>query len=521
MKNNKATMKNRLSLLLPYGFVSKYTLAFIPPFSNDATCIYDPNRPLAELELACKKARENRLCSIKRMENIGLIQSVNWKCGTSAHIKRPFYMLTKMGMTTLAGAPDGEMDINQIIGLEGKCAQLSRYRSYSKESLMVRQEVFSAAERRAFGPAENMAFNAELLYAIRMGECTPLSAALPELCGYTYNTAKYSQNQLYAVWRNSHINAMFQTNGFLTFVDRRQYDCGFKLDGIASETGLDTYTSKHGMTAAAISHIALTRWYRDHPSANCYTNSVCNIPPIPHDQWCRTPSFYTTRELPGYDGLTKLEDKKARTSEFTSSLHSFTGIVIGTKLNYICYHAKPGTFTWNYHMEKTTKKNIEDAIQKMNEKSSIQTASTSADNAIIFCTSHYQFLSIFVRTTERHAKGQSGSYATNQPYRTINIIPVNDSGAFLLRCLALSSPYEVMTNIRNHLLDASEHFRYNENRVYPVTYDYRNVFIGHTMDVNLINMAYEDYLDGRRFYISCFPEQAMWYRKLMPECELL
>lgn len=521
MKNDKVTMKNRLSLLLPYGFVSKYTLDFIPPFSNDATCIYDPNRPLAELELSCKKARENRLCSIRRMENIGLIQSTNWKCGTSSHIKRPFYLLTKTGMTTLAGAPDHELDINQIMGLEKKCAQLSRYRSYTDEALMLRNEVFAAAEAKAINPSKNAAFNIELFNAIRMGECTPLAAALPELCQYSYNTAKYSQNQLYAIWRNSHINAMFRANGFLTFLDRRQYDCGFRLDGITSENGLETYISKYGMTAAAISHIALSRWYRDHPTANSYTASAHDIEPIPYAKWCQTPSYYIARELPGYDGLTKLEKEDAQTSEYAGSLYSFTGLAIGAKQNYVCYHAKPGTFTWNYYLEKKTKENIAHAIQKMNEKSSVPTASTSVDSAIMFCTTHYQFLSIFERTAERHVKGQSGNYSTNKPYRTMNIVPVNDSGAFLLRCLALSSPYEVTTNIRNHLINANERFRYNENRVYPVTYDYRNVFVGHTMDVNLINTAYEDYLDGRRFYISCFPEQAMWYRKLMPECELL
>lgn len=521
MKNDKVTMKNRLSLLLPFGFVSKYTLNFIPPFSNDAACIYDPHRPLAELELSCKKNRENRLCSIRRMESIGLIQSTNWKCGTSAHIKRPFYLLTKTGMTTLAGAQDNELDSNQIISLEGKCAQLSHYRSYTDEALTLRNEVFSAAEEKAIDPCKNAAFNLELLNAIRMGECTPLAAALPELCQYSYNTAKYSQNQLYAVWRNSHIDAMFRVNDFLTFVDRRQYDCGFALDGIASENGLEAYISKYGMTAAAISHIAMTRWYRDHPAANSYSASARDTEPIPYNQWCRTPSYYATREIPGYDGLTKLEDENAKVSEFTSSLHSFTGLITGTKQNYICYHAKPGAFTWNPHIEKTTKENIALAIEIMNKKSAVPAASTTADNALIFCTTYHQFLNIFERTAERHAKGRVGNYITSQPYSTMNIVPVNDSGAFLLRCLALSSPYEVTTTIRNHLINANERFRYNENRVYPVTYDYRNVFVGHTMDVNLINTAYEDYLDGRRFYISCFPEQAMWYRKLMPENELL
>lgn len=521
MNNHKAAMKNRLTYLLPYGISSKYTLNFIPPFCDDATCIYDPERPMAKLELACKAARENKLASIKRMEKLGLIQSANWKCGTSSYTKRPFYSLTKTGMATLTALPDDTLDLKQLSHINDTCAPLSRYRSYTNEGLALRGNLYELAKAQTANPYECDEFDRELLRAIRDGECTPFAEALPELEQFTGRVTKYGPNQLYAIWRNSHIDAMFRANGFLTFLDRRQYDCGFRLDGITSENGLETYISKYGMTAAAISHIALTRWYQKHPAENRYANSAYGIPPIPPEQWAQTPSYYLARELPGYDGVTQLEDDDAQKSDFMTSLFSFTGLFTGVKHNYVCYHTKPGAFNWNPYIEATTKDNLPFAMQKLNERTKVPVTSISVDHAIMFCTTHHQFLSIFKRTAERHSKGQRGNYSTSKPYITMNVVPVNDSGTFLLRCLALSSPYEVTSNIRNHLLNASERFRYSENRVYPVTYDHRNVFIGHTMDVHLINMAYEDYLDGQRFCISCFPEQAMWYRHLMPECELL
>lgn len=521
MKNQKAVMKNRLATLLPYGMTSKYALNFIPPFYNDPTCIYDPEQTMEERELICKTIRANKADAIRRMEDLDLIQPFDRKCGTKPYTKRSFYLLTKAGLSTLAGVPNQDLDMSELSSLQNSKAKISHYRSYADKALMLRADLLELASARNTDPAQTFAFEKQLKSGIRTGECTPIAEALPEMQNYAYGTAKYSPNQLYTIWRNSHIIAMFRANGFLTFLDKRQYDCGFKLDGIATETGLDAYIRKYGMTAPAVTHLALTRWYHNHPAENCYSNSAQNAMPIPFEQWSMTPTYYTTREIPGYDGLTKLEDADAQTSDFITSLNTFTGIIIGPKQNYVCYHTKPGTFTWNPRIEETAKVNIPFSIRKMNEKSAAPAASTSAENALIFCTTYHQFLNIFKRTADRHAKGRVGNYITSKPYSTMNIVPVNDSGTFLLRCLALSSPFEVANNIRNHLLHASEHFRYNESRVYPVIYNHRNVFVGHTMDVELINMAYEDYLDGQRFYISCFPEQAMWYRKLMPENELL
>lgn len=41
------------------------------------------------------------------------------------------------------------------------------------------------------------------------------------------------------------------------------------------------------------------------------------------------------------------------------------------------------------------------------------------------------------------------------------------------------------------------------------------------MDISKINEALVEYLNGRKFHICCFTEQAKWYRMLFPDVQIL
>ena len=96
------------------------------------------------------------------------------------------------------------------------------------------------------------------------------------------------------------------------------------------------------------------------------------------------------------------------------------------------------------------------------------------------------------------------------------VIPVNDSGTFLLWLLLEYSPVETEQMIHRGLVDGAIGFEHQQNLYYPLTYNGKKVFSGYTMNINKIHHVLEDHLDGNDFYVCCFPEQVPWYQKLFP-----
>ena len=96
------------------------------------------------------------------------------------------------------------------------------------------------------------------------------------------------------------------------------------------------------------------------------------------------------------------------------------------------------------------------------------------------------------------------------------VVPVNDSGTFLLWMLLEYSPMETEQLIHKGLVATDPNFNYSTNRIYPLTYKGKQVFSGYTMDIAKIKHALADQTAEREFYLCCFPEQASWYQKLFP-----
>ena len=457
------------------------------------------------------------------MEEANLIYASNRKCGTNPCKVRKFVCLTPTGVHIMTSTPAlYARDKKQgAAKTEDGMIKGNHYRSDSLIAKSLRQDLFDLAQSKK--PCDQDSFRELLFEAVISGDATPLTAAIAEAATVNISTEKYSLNQIYNIWRMSHITAMFRMNQFLTYLDRRPYNTHFAIDGIVDEKSYQKYISQFGQTPASITYKALNKWYEDNP----FYYRLDQYEPDDSDafkqKWKTTPAFYATRELPEFDSVNSFADAQYTPGTQNIMQHTFVGLATGVRANYLCYHAKTGIFKWNVKREERAISAVESSLKFMQERCPDFTC-FCVDNApkvhygLIFCTTFHQFVAIFDRTKKRHQKGLLGNYATSEPFASLHVIPVNYSGTYLLRCLLLSSPTETEQILRNALLRKGGKFTYEENRIYPLRYHGQRVFLGYTMNIEHINMAYEDYLDGHRFYIACFPEQALYYSWLMPDC---
>lgn len=359
-------------------------------------------------------------------------------------------------------------------------------------------------------------FDELLLDSVTASRVTPLSYAIGLIKNVKNNTSRYSPNQLYNIWRLTNINAMFVANGHLTYMDRRPYDTGFSIDGISNDESYDAYIRKHGLTVPAITRYALTSWYRKNPGFYKFTQIKPDNSETTHIRWLNTPAFYSAKELPYEKEPEESAEKKEGFGSKQKIKTIHVGLATGKSGNFVCYHGKTGPFKWYKPREEHTKKALEYAVRKMKTQNPELPYKDTVDFAAYFCTTRHQFDALFDRTREKHVEGKKLPQATEKPYASIHIIPVNDSGAFELWCLLEYGPMETENIIHKSLVEADDDFSYNPEHCFPLTYDGKPVFSGYTMDLFKIHHALEEHLDGRDFYVACFPEQAPLYRNLFP-----
>lgn len=512
MAGNNLNRKMRFLPYFPYGCSSKL-----------ATIIEGRTNPYATMLLLGEEAddilaqseqhRKNQRDKAKYLCDKGYAKNTRWVCGTPAQ-KRSFRQLTKNGLAVLTEAPDETVreEITEPDN-DGKIKE-THFRSTSLSSTTLREQLSEYATSTY--AQDRQAFEDLLFESVIEGKVTPLSYSIDQVEDTTISTRKYSQNQLYTIWRLSHISAMFLANSFLTYLDRRPHDTGFAIDGIVDRESYDAYRSKHGNTIASFTYNALTNWYNNHPGFYQITQQYPDESQEAKDAWLETPAFYYAKELPEAEDISTSygRDNALGNQQRFHSTH--IGLATGKKCNYICYHGKKGPLKWIPKREAEAKREVEQAVRHMKTQNPDMKCRDSVDFGLYFCSSYHQFLALFDRTIERHKKNLSRNYLTDAPYTSLHAIPVNDSGTFLLWCLLQFSPMETENSICNSLVAQDEAFAHQMHRYYPLTYKGKRVFLGYTMDISKINLALEDHLDGQDFYICCFPEQASWYRKLFP-----
>lgn len=518
----KNLQKARLIPYFPYGFCSQ-TATTLEGLRNPYARRLRLGNDEQEVLEACKKTKRKYTDKVNYLIQKGLVRESGWKCGTPTTTKA-FRALTKAGLAISTEVPlekageDEEDDEAKLTDHNGKIkVQKPRCTTKDVEDLQELLDIYGEGEN----DSDQEMFDSILLEAVIDGLAMPLAKAYPLIQDTKIITRKYSKNQLLSIWRTSHISTMFRLCYTLTYLDRRHYDTGFAIDGIYDEQSYQAYISKHGHTVASTTYYALTKWYGEHPG---YYQIIQRQPDESEDAkmaWLETPAFYLTKELPRFERNTIVNDLTAMYGSKQKINATAIGLAAGKKQNYICYHGTPNEFKWDKRKEQYTKHTVEGSIHKMRTQNPAIQYNDKANHGLIFCSSHHQFTAIFDRTIERHKKKLKGNPLTDEPYVSLHAIPVNDCGCYLLWHLMEASPGETEMTICKRLVGAVPQFDHQTNLTYPLTYDKVNVFVGHTMDIKKINQALEDYLDGKKFYLVCFPEQIKWYRKLFPDITIL
>ncbi len=515
MPENKIMRKLRFLPLFPYGYCSKQAVA-ISGRDNPYATIFLLGNEQEEILAQCEAHRQNTLRRAKYLCSKKYAKDTNITCGNPP-MPRSFRHITKLGLTVLIEAPDeaandNSAEPNETSANNGKLKE-DYFRSGSLPSTELRDLLYELASSDE--PGDQQSFRELLLDAVNDGRVTPLSYAIDKVQATKVSSTKYSQNQMLTIWRLSNIQAMFLANDHLTYLDRRQFDTGFAIDGITDDETFDAYIKKYGLTIPALTHYTLKGWYHDNPGFYQITQQVPDFSEMAKEDWLDTPAFYATRELPNFDGqnMTIVENAKG-TQKTINAI--YVGVATGRNVNYVCYYSKPGEFRWIQKRERKTKEEISQVVHQMKTLSPEMRCSDRVDYALHFCSTLRQFEDIFEHEKDKATTSKNRHYATDEPYIGMFVVPVNDSGTFLLWMLLEYSPMETEQLIHKGLVATDPNFNYSTNRIYPLTYKGKQVFSGYTMDIAKIKHALADQTAEREFYLCCFPEQASWYQKLFP-----
>lgn len=518
---NNAERKDRFLPFLPYGFCSHLATILVGrsnPYAKMLRLGAQPDDILVKNE----QYKHNHQEKMNKARRKGLFKESTWKCGTPP-TERAFRTLTKAGLVALAEAPDKaiqqDREWEEPASENNGKIKGTDFRN-SSQQLVYLQELLDAYAEDPTATNQHI-FSNFLLDAVIDGLTTPLTQALTLVPLTKINNRKYSPNQIYNIWRNSHISTMFHLNNYLTYLDRRPYDTGFALDGITDEESYQKYIERYGHTMASLTYYALTRWYSSNPGYYEITQRYPDESDAAKAAWISAPAYYMAKELPGWEKQNAAEHGNKVYGSQQKFKTIFTGLATGKKQTYICYHAHPGAFKWNPKREKEAQNLAEQAIRDMKTQNPKLPYNENVNYGMYFCASYHQFLAIFEHTKRHHKKNKYGHYLTREPFISLHAIPVNDGGCFLLWFLMELSPGETEIFIGKWLVANDANFQHQTNYFYPLTYQGKRVFLGHTMDINKINHVLEDYLDGMPFYLCCFPDQVRWYKHLFPGITIL
>lgn len=518
MSEQQIQRKVRFFSYFPFGFCSKH-----------ATTIVGKNNPYTRITLlgkdpdafvrAAASYHKNAVDRANNMCDKGLTKETKKMCGNPPEL-RIFRHLTKAGLAAITETPDqkiGALVADGYIsaGNDGKIIG-TYYRSNSQASADLRNTLYEYATSDTKADQNELQYL--LLESVMQGQITPLATGIGQAGTVRISTDGTSQNQLYAIWRQSHIQAMFRSNDYLTCLDRKPYGPGIVIGPIRDEESYQDYIGQHGNTLPAYTYRTLTDWYRNNPGYYQITQQYPDDSDEAYLAWLHTPAFYQLNELPNAPSDNQKDaNRDLLYGSKQKKYQTHVGLATGKKVNYVCYHSKPGKFKWNEKGEAETKKEMAKAVLDMKTQNPQLPYNPAVEFALMFCPTRHQFRAIFAATIKRHEKGLSPQCPIEEPYTSTHIIPVHDTGAFMLWCLMETSPESAKIAFANNLVDEDAQFHRTQNPTYPLTYKGKRVFLGHTMDIKQIHSALVDHLDGQDFYVTCFPEQVPWYRMLFPD----
>ena len=334
--------KLRFLPLLPYGYCSEKATnidGMRNPYAGLLILGNDPDEVIAQ----CKQYRQRTLYRSRDLVQKGYVRDCAIACGTPS-VDRSFRALTAAGLAALVEVPDeATVDDNNDTSRMMGSTKGSHFRSTSWATHELQESLYwYGCSEFETDQQEFVDLVSESVMAARV---TPLTSAIGLAEDVNINISKYSQHQRLNIWRLSHVQAMFQANQHLTYMDRRPYDTGFAIDGIVDEETFGAYLAKHGITPAAFTRYALASWYRHNPGYYRFAQQY----PVSTEEAQRgslsTPAFYASLELPyaRKDSAILLNGAKGN-RQVVNAIH--IGLATGRKLNYACYHSFPGEFKW-------------------------------------------------------------------------------------------------------------------------------------------------------------------------------
>lgn len=530
MKINDFYKKFRYSFYLPYGVASRAGLSLsiyqeIEPSNNPNNCastVYDQTVPMTERENECERLHRTHVRRIEYMIKNDLVKSkqikygnFNWQYITYLHpAPSSFYELTN----TVCGDEGQQKKLrtktnkNRISKRKNQPAPADDYQSY-------KLKLNRLAAHRDKSPENAKQFRAHLLESVSTYDFSPLS--MEPLLALAVNMTPTDRRQgLYRNLRLSNIEALFKANGYLTSIDRRP---------IETVTMSKTSDNERLDIESFCAH-TLKKWYQENPEFYYFMQSEPD--PEYKQNWSTTPVFYSVQEVPGFQKSISAEIEDFDDPEIdqngNSQLLRFTcsGVAIGSKQNYIIHHTRPTHTPWYPSFESHTIKSLESIFKSLNDKQPFFGAKRGIRNAIIVCQNITHFQNLFLDASEEMEKKDRNKRRVGQPYDNVNIVLLSHSGATQLRFLMATDPILYDDLVRRKILtyegftDRPKSGNPSED-IFAVSYRRTPVLLAYSLNWQKLYWAMEKYEAGMKFYVCCYPEQAKYIRKIMPEVEFL
>lgn len=509
--------KYRFLPLLPFGICSKQALCLMIRIPDISYLPYSPDIPMSERERQFRCASISIGSTVMRMLKTGYIEEEIRKYGERKSETYRAISLTKAGLYLLCGYPNDDNETERLSGLGEmsfkQMAALTFTRFNPDEEALRQMNMVRQTEPNLPREMRDQ-IDTSFLDALDTGELTIL--AYDNVNAPHVNTAnpRYNMKRDYRNWRLSNIAALFIANNYLTYIDRRPMDTQWSVGAVYDEESYDRYLENGELDVPAFVYRSLSRWYTDHPESNRFMDPVPET--TSQEEWSRTPAFYSTIEIPGF--YTNNDDITA--GQKNKVVHTLAGVAVGSKIAYIVHHTRHKKTPWGSRWERTTMEIVQAALEEANiiapsgEPYRIR-------EAIVVCGSISQFENFFNSARDNIAKRWQKDRKIGVPYDTVCLVPVNASGTMQIRYLMALSPYEMDMNIANNLVRSDARFTRNHGGLFMLSFDGTPVLLAHSMQLQQLYDAQQKYLEGMDFYVSCYPGQTQYIRRLMPNAKFI
>lgn len=524
MRKNKFNKKVRFSYFLPYGMISSLALELSIDGPAESFCEYDPDKSMDERMAVCMREHNNRTNSLRMMEKYGYVECVVRKYGEAHWERIRMYRLTKAGLYLITNTPDDDVENErQENALKPPVREVlnETYMTNTDEANALRVALYEMALRKENSAQDAYDFAQTLLEAIDADLVTVLASETAKAKEVSLTTP-YKSGQFYRAWRLANIDALFKANGYLTCIDRRPMP-------VQEESSQSQDDSIKPLNVPTFVQDTLEQWYGKFKNSYLYLDPMASLKEN-QTEWESTPAFYAASEIPGFRTLLIPQAAKGDDDEAVNNInlkatynnlcYNFSGLAIGKELNYVVYHTRQVKTPWSEATERNSIKLLQEALQKANEETPFIGADRQLRNAIMVCTTVYQFKSLFEQASKHMSKRWKKESRVGVPYNTVNIIPVNHAGACQLNYLMETAPRRIKKAIIRHLLEYPE-FTEVQDELFPLSYNKKPVLVAHLMDFQELYWAAEEYNDGREFYVTCYPEQVKFIKTIMPEVKFL